>query len=203
LYIFTKNWLDAKSNVYSLSKTPGTYTTIKIDQLETSGLITGADFNTITNKLILSGYSFLNPFIVHVSEFENALFSSGTLNKIVLNVDESIQIEGICSQQDNQYFLSSETHTSGASSLYKLDTQDLAIDNIKPHELTLSPNPASNYLEIKGEEIHNINIYNSSGVLVLQSNKNTFNTSKLKSGLYIVKVHSTIGKTSFQRLIIE
>lgn len=203
MYIFTKNWLDAKSNVYSLSKTPGTYTTIKIDQLETSGLITGADFNTITNKLILSGYSFLNPFIVHVSEFENALFSSGTLNKIVLNVDESIQIEGICSQQDNQYFLSSETHTSGASSLYKLDTQDLAIDNIKPHELTLSPNPASNYLEIKGEEIHNINIYNSSGVLVLQSNKNTFNTSKLKSGLYIVKVHSTIGKTSFQRLIIE
>ena len=203
LYIFTKNWLDAKSNVYSLSKTAGTYSTTKVDQLETSGLITGADFNTITNTLILSGYSFLNPFIVHVSEFENAQFSSGTLNKIQLNVDESIQIEGICSHQDNQYFLSSETHTSGASSLYKLDTQDLAIDNIKPYELALSPNPTSNYLEIKGEEIHNINIYNSSGVLVLQSNKNTINTSKLKSGLYIVKVHSTSGETYFQRLIIE
>jgi len=203
LYIFTKNWLDAKSNIYSLSKIPGTYSTTKVDQLETSALITGADYNPISNKLILSGYSFTNPFIVQLSQFENDLFSSGTLNKVVLNVDESIQIEGICSQQDNQYFLSSETHSSGASSLYKLDNQELVIDKIKEHEPTLSPNPASNYLEINREEIHNIHIYNSSGALILQSNKNTLNTSEQKSGLYIVKIHSKIGKTSFQRLIIK
>lgn len=203
LYIFTKNWLDAKSNIYSLPKTSYTYTSNQIDQIETSGLITGADFNPITNKLILSGYSFTNPFIVQVSEFENGIFSSGTLNKIVLNVDESVQVEGICSLQGNQYFLSSEAHSSGAASLYKLDTQDLVIDNLKLRELILSPNPASSYLQINGTKIHNINIYNSSGILVLQSNKSTFNTSNLKSGIYIVKIKSANGITSFHRLIIE
>jgi hypothetical protein len=203
LYLFTKNWLDAKSNVYSLSKTPGTYTTNKIDQLETDGLITGADFNPISNKLILSGYSFTNPFIVQLSQFENDLFSSGTLNKIVLNVDESIQVEAICAQEGNQYFLSSEAHSSGASSLYKLDTQDLAVDSFQLQEPNLSPNPAGDYLQIKGADIHDIYIYNSSGTLVLHSNKNQINTSMLKSGLHIVKVKYSNGKTSHQRLIIE
>jgi len=203
LYLFTKNWLDAKSNVYSLSKTPGTYTASKIDQLETSGLITGADFNPISNKLILSGYSFTNPFIVQLSQFENDLFSSGTLNKVVLNVDESIQVEAICAQEGNQYFLSSEAHSSGASSLYKLDTQNLAIDRFHTQKLNLSPNPVRDYLQIKGADIHDIYIYNSYGTLVLYSNKNQVNTSKLKSGLHIVKVKFSNGKTSHQRLIIE
>lgn len=203
LYIFTKNWLNLKSDIYSLSKNPGTYSVTKIDQLETSGLVTGADYNPLTNKLILIGYSFLDAFIVHISEFENLLFSNGILNKTTLNIDESIQIEGICIVQDNQYFLSSETHTSGFSSLYKLDTQDLTVDNIITEELTLSPNPTRNHLEIKGIEIQNINIYNSFGILVLQSYKNTLNTSHLASGLYIVKIQSKKGITSFKRLMIQ
>jgi len=203
LYLFTKNWLDAKSNIYSLSKTPGAYTTNKIDQLETDGLITGADFNSISNKLVLSGYSFTNPFIVQLSQFENDLFSSGTHNKVMLNVDESIQVEAICTQGGNQYFLSSEAHSSGASSLYKLDTQDLAIDSFQLQEPNLSPNPADDYLQIKGADINDIYIYNSSGTLVLHSNKHQINTSNLKSGLHIVKLTSSNGKTSHQRLIIE
>lgn len=203
IYIFTKNWLDLKSNIYSLPKTPGTYATNRIDQLETTGLITGADFNPISNKLILSGYSIFNPFVVQVSQFENNLFSSGTLHKFTLNVYESIQIESICTKEDGYYFLSAEAHTSGASSLYKLVFPPLGAGIFKLQKPKLYPNPASNYIQIKGVKTDDIYIYNSFGILVLHSNKNQVNTSKLKPGFHIVKIKSTTGKTSYQNLIIE
>ena len=45
LYIFTKNWVDNKSNVYSLTKNVGTYIASKVDSLDVQGLITAAEYN--------------------------------------------------------------------------------------------------------------------------------------------------------------
>jgi len=131
LYIFTKNWLDGKSNVYKLSKTPGNYVINKTDSLISNGLITGADYNLLSNKLILTGYSIFNPFIVEINDFQEDLFSSGYSNKIEFSVNESIQIESVSSINQKEYYMTSEASNSGSSCLYRLKINDLAIENIE------------------------------------------------------------------------
>ncbi len=203
LYIFTKNWLDFKCNVYTLSKNPGNYLINQTDNLITDGLITGADFNTFSNKLILCGHSFINPFIVQIEQFQEGLFSSGNSYKIELEVNESIQIEAISTLSNNQYYLTSELNTSGASSLYRLNTESLNIEDINFSRSFISPNLTRDYININRADIRLVHIYNSNGVLVMYSDKNTINVSNLTAGLYVVSLSHSNTKISYHKLIIE
>lgn len=50
LYVFTKNWVDQRSNIYKVSKTPGEYVAERIDEFDAKGLITGGTYNTQAKK---------------------------------------------------------------------------------------------------------------------------------------------------------
>lgn len=121
LYIFTKNWENKKTDVYELSKTPGTYELEKIDTIETEGLITGATYDELNDRILLCGNSVPTPFIIELKEFSHGKFSNGKMKKYNLQpqLGASIQIEGITMINKNECYLSAEKSITGTSALYK------------------------------------------------------------------------------------
>ena len=129
LYIFTKNWENKKTDVYELNKTPGTYELEKIDTIETEGLITGATYDELNDRILLCGNSVPTPFIIELKEFSHGKFSNGEMKKYNLQpqLGASIQIEGITMINKNECYLSAEKSITGTSALYKY-TFDKSLD---------------------------------------------------------------------------
>ena len=69
------------------------------------------------------------------------------------------------------------------------------------------PNPASNVLNIEGENICEVQIYNAIGQMVYSKagefDNLTIDASSLDNGLYVVNVKRINGETSSQRIVIE
>lgn len=189
LYIFTKNWKDYQSNVYALSKTPGSYQIEKIDNLTTQGLITGASYNASTSTLLLTGYLF-SAFVIEIHSFTDDQFSGGIIDKYSIQPEGSFQIESITPLNDKAYYLSSEENSSGASKLYRLNSKNyLSVSD--PNTLSaelLYPNPATNQLRIRSSKISRVEFFDYRGSLVKTTDKNEIDISELESGVYILKV---------------
>jgi hypothetical protein len=125
LFLFTKNWGDLKTSVYRIPKEKGNYKLTRIDSYNINGLITGADYNTITKSVILTGYLNFIPFIVRLSDFSQNNPLDGKIEKKTLDVNGSIQIEGIASNPDGTYYISAEEFRGIPAVLYKLTLDDL------------------------------------------------------------------------------
>ena len=72
-------------------------------------------------------------------------------------------------------------------------------------DLTVYPNPASNLINIKGDNICEVSVYNSLGQLVYSKSGDVENvdTSALEDGLYVVNVKKNNGETLSQRIVIR
>ena len=127
LYIFSKNWLDRKSKVYKLPKTPGDYIAKKVDEFDTMGLITGADIREDQNEIALIGYrnDFVKrkfySFIIILSDWKNDAFFSGNVNRTPLSIER--QTEAISYRGSREIWISSENEGAGDSSLFRLTTK--------------------------------------------------------------------------------
>ncbi|MCL8008948.1 T9SS C-terminal target domain-containing protein [Gelidibacter japonicus] len=99
LLIFTKNWVDLKTNVYAIPKTSGTHSAVLVSSYNTNGLITGADSSPDEEVIYLIGYSTSEaPFMYTIHDIpENSLdiFSGKISDKIVDIVSLGYQVEGI------------------------------------------------------------------------------------------------------------
>lgn len=99
LLIFTKNWVDLKTNVYAIPKTSGTHSAVLVSSYNTNGLITGADSSPGEKVIYLIGYSTSEaPFMYTIHDIpENSLdiFSGKISDKIVDIVSLGYQVEGI------------------------------------------------------------------------------------------------------------
>lgn len=99
LLIFTKNWSDNKTNVYSIPKTSGTHSAVLESSYKTNGLITGADISPDERVIYLTGYSTSEaPFIytIHSLAKNNSdIFSGSVSQKISDIVSIGHQVEGI------------------------------------------------------------------------------------------------------------
>lgn len=91
----------------------------------------------------------------------------------------------VISDQSNQD-VSSETLTSGKISVVQsLSVKDFA-DSIKVY-----PNPFSDKIIISSESLVDVSVYNIQGIeVVKESSVNELNTTNLKAGIYIFKIHS-------------
>ena len=127
LYVFTKNWVDGKSNVYSISKNAGNYIASKIDSVDAQGLITAAEYNINSNTVTLLGYDADSPFIIELSNFNESNFSQGLISKFPLTVPEtsSIQTEGL-TNIDNYYYISAEGYLGNPQVLYRISKDSLS-----------------------------------------------------------------------------
>ena len=127
MYVFTKNWVDGKSNVYSISKNAGNYIASKIDSVDAQGLITAAEYNINSNTVTLLGYDTDSPFIIELSNFNESNFSQGLISKFPLTVPEtsSIQTEGL-TNIDNYYYISAEGYLGNPQVLYRISKDSLS-----------------------------------------------------------------------------
>ncbi|WP_299130081.1 T9SS type A sorting domain-containing protein [uncultured Winogradskyella sp.] len=84
-------------------------------------------------------------------------------------------------------------------------TNSLSVEEINLFDFKLYPNPTNNQFTIQltnNSTLKNLNIYNNLGQLVLSSKEITIDTSQFNSGLYIVEIETSKGKSS-KKLIIQ
>ena len=129
LYVFTKNWVNKWTNIYSLEKNSGTYVASKIDSINVKGFITGADYDQSTNTVSLLGYENNSNFLIELSEFKNSNFSAGTIKRYNLKVPQnsSVQTEGL-SYLNNNYYISAEKNSGNSQILYRISRENLLIN---------------------------------------------------------------------------
>lgn len=206
LYIFTKNWGNMITTIYPLSKNPGNYSLIKTDSIDVQGLITGASVNLSSNEVILSGYTFVAPFAVKLSGFENSIFSSGSVEILDLTAPSgySYQIEGVTLIEPELYYFTSESSFAGDAGLFELQFTPTGRLEVYNEPFNLFPNPTTGPLNISGEGIAQVYIYDNNGKTVLESKQLKLDVSGLPCGMYMVELRNSelqiIGK---QKLIIR
>lgn len=101
LVLFTKDWINMNSTIYSIPKEPGKQTAKKISTLKINGLITGATIIT-PDIAAACGRNQSGPIIILIN-----LNSWQILKMISFPLLKASQIEGITSNE-NYIFLSSE-----------------------------------------------------------------------------------------------
>ena len=149
LYIFTKNRGDFHTNIYSVPKAPGDYQVRQVGSINSLGLISGAVYNLLSNEIVLTGYTAIEPFLLRISNFTGNDFTSGQMDRLTYQVQGSYQIEAIEAINNRDYYISSETNTLGEATLLRVNTDFVVgINDYSLPELQLYPNPVSNSLRI-------------------------------------------------------
>jgi hypothetical protein len=205
LYIFTKNWGDKWTNIYALPKTPGTYQISKADSINAQGLVTGAAYNPLSKTILLVGYTFVSPYIIEISNFTSNEFSSGTIKRYLISPtpDCSFQIEGIASRSQNQYYITAEEFGTLKPALYRLDTDNLSeLGSIEETRGLIYPNPASDLIHIRYNDLSTVEIYDLHGVLQKISSSELIYISDLWKGLYITIIKNRGGDKSFTQMLM-
>lgn len=205
LYIFTKNWGDNRTNIYAVPKSPGNYTSDKIDTFDAQGLVTGGTYNVASKSIVLTGYTLTTNFIIEISQFTGYEFSKGTINRFTINPNGSRQIEGIDAINDQEYYLSAEKNLFGAATLYKLKGEtSLAVESILNKPSKFFPNPASEKVYISCDNLSRVELFDFHGNLLKIFYSNTLDVSNLPSGIYIALIKKNDGsKSDIRKLIIE
>ena len=122
LIIFTKNKLKKITEIYTLPKKAGTYEAKKIGSLNTQSIITGADYDSKTKLLALTGsLSFKGDkyYILRIKNFDpnNNINYKIDMYEIPL---EKTQVESIKIIDKNTFWVTSEAETYGSPYLYKI-----------------------------------------------------------------------------------
>jgi len=197
LILFTKNWLDLNTNIYSLPKDIGSWVAKRKGTLSVSTLISGADYNQNVNELSLIGYQFGQATLIKSSISENQIWNELSFVTEELVLSNSYQVEGIAYINDTCLALSSEGGFSGESALYRYCNEGPNYTmNKNRNEIKIFPNPAHGYLHVELKQSASpciINIQNQFGQIVSGSIKHTdlkttIDISHLSSGVYFVSL---------------
>ncbi|MBM3435445.1 MAG: hypothetical protein FJY07_04400 [Bacteroidetes bacterium] len=107
LYLFTKNWIDNKTNLYEMPDEPGTHIAQYLATFDVSCLITGAEAVFSLNTLLLTGYNESGGTYTWIfNNFDGVNFFDGNNTKLIWTT--LTQTEGICYDGTGQAFASSE-----------------------------------------------------------------------------------------------
>jgi hypothetical protein len=203
LYVFTKNWGDYKTNIYSCPKTKGNYSLTRIGSANTMGMVTGATYNPVNNMVVLCGYSFIGSFIAKMSNLTSPPFYNIEMERFSLELKQSIQIEGIAYANNNKYYLSSEAFQGTQSLLHKIETDKLL--TISPDfnkDLSVYPNPFKDYIKLPFGNYTNSQVLDSKGKVVIQNGLNNLRLSALEPGVYYLRIVKE-GKYFISKIIKE
>ncbi len=213
LVLISKNWVDGISSAYLISKTPGTYAiSAQSTTLSTGGLITGATFNELSNKLFLSGYTqTLSPFVWVCEDFTGSTIFSGTNTQTMLSSLVLEQIEGITHTSVNEYLITSESFSFMVGSIPFADnakvvsfaTSDTTLSAPEEREsrVTLYPNPVSNKLHIQCENLSKVEVFNIQSALLFSGNIKQVDMNKFSAGIYLVKVNFYNNTSVIERVV--
>jgi len=74
--------------------------------------------------------------------------------------------------------------------------------NTYNNQVDIYPNPATNFINITGDRVSTVKMYNNIGQLILtQHNTNTINVSALQNGIYLLTIESSTGNMIQKKII--
>lgn len=188
LYIFTKNWGNFETNVYSLPKAPGVYETSIIDNFDVEGLVTGADYDADKNELLLTGYTLTVPFLVLSKGFSGNQFSEGEITRAAIVPMGSIQIEGTTALGNHRFLISSENSGGDNAYLHRVQLTDFLGFNEVTNNPNLCPNLVTHTLHLNTDKNYTLEVYNTAGTQVASGYGKEINLSALENGVYIIRL---------------
>lgn len=203
LFVFTKNWKDGRTNIYKIPKTAGTHDAERVDSFDSQGLVTGGSYNVLSEKVVLTGYAGITPFIIELTGFSNGQFSNGVIDRYNVSTPSSysFQIEAITHFNENDYYLSAEQNVLGKTSLYSISAKTLSVGIHQLNPEHLFPNPVKDILNIDYDaDIEKTEIYDYLGKKVFEdhSNKKSLGIKNLAKGIYVLKLYSQRGSVSMK-----
>lgn len=107
LIILTKQWKSSGTVAYSIPKTPGAYSAVRLDDYTIDGLVTGATYNFLSNELFLVGYTGITPFVALIENISATSIFGGTVIKSNLSIGIA-QVEAITYLDADTYYISCE-----------------------------------------------------------------------------------------------
>ncbi len=108
LYLFTKDWKNQMTTVYSLPLKKGKYSIEPIDSLNVTALITGADISPDRTKQTLSGYKDFKPILWYFTGISDENIFGTSRNFVEMDSIFGAQTEGICFWGNDSLFISCE-----------------------------------------------------------------------------------------------
>ena len=122
LYLFTKDWENRQTVLYTCPASPGTYTIWPVATYEADGLVTGADISPVDSSLImLVGYKDYVPFIWEIHGFDFGNYSMESMKRFDFPDKYDLQTEGIAIQGNEMVYISCEM-SSWPASVYTFKT---------------------------------------------------------------------------------
>ena len=116
LYVFTKNWADNTSKIYSIPTVPGSYEVTSVSEKVLDVMVTGAAIDGAGSSVALVGYT--NPYdtdtpfksmIVKLSNFAGNNFFSGSIAEYEIKNSQLVgQVEAILFNTPSEFYLSAE-----------------------------------------------------------------------------------------------
>lgn len=130
LFLFSKNHKNRACRFYSLPKTAGDYEAKLLGEMDTDGVITGADLDTDNNVLALVGYNVFKefgkwgfkPFVWLLYDYPELDFFAGKSKRVDFP-SLQLQMEGICYNTNGKFYISSEAESGGDAFLFDFDAQ--------------------------------------------------------------------------------
>jgi len=210
LVVFTKNWVDLKTRMYSVPKDPGNYTVFPFDSINADGLITGAAINLAQDEITLIGYKDFVSFLILLYDFKPGKPASGNIRRIDFPGFVFVQTEGV-EYIDSTSILISAENSSVPQCLYSINTsiwtdpafsddyvypEYIKVDLVQQIEqgvfefiLEKLPDPRLK-VEIYDKRWTKMDIEELNLQFNIFENRLSFDLSKKKSGIYFVKILS-------------
>ncbi len=124
LYLFTKDWENQQTKLYTCPASPGKYTLWPAATFDADGLVTGADISPDNSHLIiLVGYKDYVPFLWELRGFDFNNYSMESTMRIDFPDKYDLQTEGIAIQSEERIYISCEM-SSWPASIYTLNLGD-------------------------------------------------------------------------------
>lgn len=206
LYLFSKNWVDGKTRMYFLPKTPGDYTLTPQAEFDVNGQITAADISVDGKNILLLGYKEnANIFMWLLFDFQEFMPFSGNKRRIKLGTFLSrSQTEALTFQDTTEGYIGGEnvSFVRGKLSHFKISewikNPNNATYDYKPEDqLHLFPNPFTDEILVDAKtndlRIRRIELYSMDGKRLKRKRKNLnrrirIDGSDLAKGFYILKI---------------
>jgi hypothetical protein len=188
LYLFSKNWGNAKTNVYKLAPTDSI--AYLQDSFNVRGLITDADYNTTSKRITLLGYdSTGRSFAWLLWDYKGNNFFNGHKRRIDFDY-ATLQNEGICFADSNRLFITSEGVSVVKPRLFSLDRRNFWQNNVDNTEHLLNKNEISIHHNYASWPITaNARLMNLNGHVIAQcSNCEQLDFTNCAKGLYYIQL---------------
>lgn len=215
LHLFTKNWVDNKTNHYTLSAEPGTHTAQLQESFDVNGLITGAEISA-DHEIVLLGYTeFGFNFMWLLFDFNEDFFFSGNKRKISLGTAlTNSQTEGITFRENGYGYICAEEFKVNdqltlpqkllSFSISQWISDITSTKDFAPlKKIAVYPNPSRGFFEIENKDLKNLDwkLYNKMGRLLKSGNttgvKTRIDIATLPAGVYYLLISNGKHRSNF------